>query len=224
MEIILYAFLLGVALSLVLIGPAFFLLIETSLTKGWRAAITLDAGVIAADLLCIVIAYFGSKDLVVYIQTHKSLYIIGGFIVMIYGTIMFFSKPVLHINNSAVVGPNYFKTFLNGFMMNLLNIGIVIFWFVVVGWVTINFPKTVDFIIFMGVVFATFLGIDFAKIFLAQRFQERMNDQLVYKIRKVLGVLLVIFGLTILLKGFFTFDSMERVLPELPLDVPQLNH
>lgn len=217
-ELVLYALLLGVMLSLVLIGPAFFLLIETSLTKGWRAAITLDAGVIAADLLCIIIAYYGAKDMVAYIENHPSLYRIGGFIIMIYGAFMYISKPALHINKSAVVSHNYFKTFANGFLMNLLNIGIVIFWFVIVGWVTINYTEFYQFILFMGIAILTFLGIDLIKIFLAEKFQEKMSDALVYKIRKWIGVILFIFGLVILLKGFFSFDHLDNVLPKTPFE------
>lgn len=217
-EFILYAILLGFMLSLVLIGPAFFLLIETSLTKGWKAAITLDAGVIFADLLCIAVAYFGAKDLATYIETHPSLYKIGGFIIMVYGGYMLFSKPVLHINNSAVVSHNYVKTFFNGFLMNMLNIGIVIFWFVIVGWVTINYPATYEFVLFMGIAIATFFAIDLAKIFLAKRFQERVSDDMIYKIRKFIGIALLIFGFVILLKGFYSFDEFENAIPHGPFN------
>ena len=215
-EFVFFAIMLGFMLSLVLIGPAFFLLIETSLTKGWKAAIALDAGVIVADLICIAIAYFGAKDLTTYIETHPSLYKIGGFIIMVYGGFMYFSKPALHINNSAVVSQNYVKTFINGFLMNILNIGIVMFWFVIVGWVTINYPKFFEFLLFMGIALATFFAVDLAKIFLAKKFQERMSDALVYRIRKFIGIALLIFGLVILLKGFYSFDRIENALPDVP--------
>lgn len=218
---ILYAVLLGVMLSLVLIGPAFFLLIETSLTKGWKAAVTLDAGVVFADILCIVAAYYGAKDLVGYVETHPSLYKIGGFIIMVYGAFMFFSKPALHINNASVVSHNYIKTFFNGFLMNMLNIGIVVFWFAVVGSVTLKYPTTTEFILFMGIAIGTFIGIDLIKIFLAKKFQERVNDAMIYKIRKFVGIALVIFGFVILLRGFYAFDEVNNVIPHTPFPVSE---
>ncbi|MXV38719.1 LysE family transporter [Flavobacteriaceae bacterium Ap0902] len=221
-EFVLYAILLGIMLSLILIGPSFFLLIETSLTKGWRSALALDAGVILADIVCIVFAYYGAKDLSIFIETHPGLYKIGGFLIMIYGGYMYFSKPVLHVDKSHVVSHNYFKTFANGFLMNLLNIGIVIFWFIIVGWVTIKYPKDYEFLLFIGIALLTFLGIDLAKIFLANKFKERMSDALVYKIRRVLGIALLIFGLVILLKGFFSFDRLENVIPNTPFHTDSL--
>ena len=205
-------------LSLVLIGPVFFLLIETSLTKGWKAALALDAGVVFADLICIFLAYYGSKDLVKYIEMHPSLFRIGGFIIMIYGAIMYFSKPKLHLNNEALVSKRYFRTFMNGFLMNILNIGVVVFWFVVSVWVTFNYPGKYEFISFIGIAIVVFLCIDMAKIFLAHRFKRKMTDNLVYKIRKWIGVILFVFGLFILLKGFMSFDPLEQVLPAIPFE------
>lgn len=209
---------LGFMLSLVMIGPVFFLLIETSITKGWRAAIALDAGVVFADLICIILAYYGSKDIVQYIEMHPSLYKIGGFIIMVYGGMMFFSKPKLHINKDRLVSKNYIKTFFNGFLMNILNIGVVVFWFVVTGWVTLNYPGGEEFLIFIGIALLTFLSIDLLKIFLAHKFQSRLTDKLVYKIRKYIGVILVIFGFFILLKGFVSFNTIEQVLPAMPYE------
>ena len=64
LELILSAVGLGFMLSLVFLGPIFFLLIETSFSRGPKHAIVLDLGVILADLLCIVAAYYASGDLV----------------------------------------------------------------------------------------------------------------------------------------------------------------
>ncbi|MGV4528482.1 LysE family translocator [Ornithobacterium rhinotracheale] len=216
MEFVVYAILLGIMLSLVLIGPAFFLLIETSITKGWRSAIALDAGVVSADLLCIAFAYTGVGGIVEYIGEHPALYKIGGFIIMIYGGIMYLSKPKLHIKNTKIVGKNYLKTFVNGFLMNILNIGVVSFWFVVAGWITIKYPGGYNFTLFIAIAILTFLAIDLSKIFLAHKFQDRLTDALVYKIRKWIGVVLFIFGFIILLKGFISFQPIEDALPALP--------
>ena len=55
-EFTLTAIVTGFVLSL-MIGPLFFVLLETSLTKGIKAAIALDIGVLISDLLYILIAY-----------------------------------------------------------------------------------------------------------------------------------------------------------------------
>ena len=53
------AVLLGLGLAF-MIGPVFFTLIETSISKGFRAALVFDLGVILADLIFISLSYFGT--------------------------------------------------------------------------------------------------------------------------------------------------------------------
>ena len=46
-----------------MIGPVFFVLIQTSILKGARAAIVFDLGVLLGDVSFILIAYYGSRSL-----------------------------------------------------------------------------------------------------------------------------------------------------------------
>lgn len=214
MELILSAILIGFVLSTILIGPVFFLLIETSIRKSWKSAVTLNLGVIAADMLCIAAAYFGSKDFADYVTTHPKfyrIYIIAGFFVIIYGIFMYFSKPKLHLeNDEQLVSKNYSRTFFNGFVMNLLNIGVIVFWFVIVSSIMIKYPDPKDFILYMGVILITYFSIDLAKIFLAGKLQKKINDEMVFKIRRGVGICLLIFGIIISLKGFGFFKEIDK--------------
>ena len=214
MELILSAILIGFVLSTILIGPVFFLLIETSIRKSWKSAVTLNLGVIAADILCIAAAYFGSKDFADYVTTHPKfyrIYIIAGFFVIIYGIFMYFSKPKLHLeNDEQLVSKNYSRTFFNGFVMNLLNIGVIVFWFVIVSSIMIKYPDPKDFILYMGVILITYFSIDLAKIFLAGKLQKKINDEMVFKIRRGVGICLLIFGIIISLKGFGFFKEIDK--------------
>jgi threonine/homoserine/homoserine lactone efflux protein len=54
----------GIFLSF-MIGPVFFILLETSILKGFRAAIVFDLGVILGDIVFIGIAYLGSYRLII---------------------------------------------------------------------------------------------------------------------------------------------------------------
>lgn len=210
MEMITSAIIIGFILSLVLIGPVFFMLLETSVSRGWKAAITLDLGVITADLLCIFIAYYGSKDLALAIQNNPSIYIFGGFFILIYGLLMYVSKPNVKMRNVNVVNRNYLKTFMNGFLLNILNIGVIVFWFFIVSTVVIQYPKTEDTFLYMGIVLATFFAIDLIKIFLAQKVKDSFTIRRIYYLKKTIGFILIIFGIIVVLKGFGVFEQIDR--------------
>ena len=66
-----------------MIGPVFFMLIQTSIVKGSRAAIAFNLGVILGDVAFIVIAYFGRRHLLEGITDDSRLFVISGFIFIV---------------------------------------------------------------------------------------------------------------------------------------------
>lgn len=206
---------LGLMLSLVFIGPVFFLLVETSLSRGSKHALSLDFGVIVADILCIVAAYFSSQDIIHIIDQYPSFYRISAFIIFIYGVFMIVSKTKMHISGEArLIHQNYFKTFLNGFLLNILNIGVVLFWLVTVIFIRKNYPETELFLLYITIVILTYLGIDLAKIYLANLFHNKLNERIANKIRKGVGFILLILSIFIFLQSFKYFNQLDKNLEE----------
>ena len=75
-----------------MLGPVFFILIETSILKGFRAAIIFDLGVILSDILFILVAYFSSYQLLENISNQPALYVFGGTLLSFYGLNIFIRK------------------------------------------------------------------------------------------------------------------------------------
>lgn len=214
-ELILSAVGLGIMLSLVFLGPIFFLLIETSFSRGPRHAFALDMGVITADVICIVAAFFASADLVQLIDKHPGFYRITAFIILIYAIYMIVSKTKMHIaGEEKMINQNYFKTFLNGFFFNILNIGVVLFWLVTVISVRNAYPNLDEFLLYMALVVGTYLIIDILKIYLAKQFHDKLTEKLANQIRKGVGFILVGFSIFIFLQSFKKFNQFDRKLEE----------
>lgn len=214
-ELIFSAVGLGIMLSMVFIGPIFFLLIETSFSRGHKHALALDMGVILADILCIVAAYYASSDLVSLIDHHPGFYKITALLVFVYGVVMMVTKTKMHLSNEeSFINQNYLKTFTNGFIFNILNVGVILFWLVTVISVRNKYPDTSNFFLYIGIVIGTYLLIDFFKIFLAKQFHDRLTEKLANKIRKVVGLILIGFSIFIFLQSFSKFNSFEKKLEE----------
>lgn len=213
LELILYAVGLGIMLSLVFIGPVFFLLIETSFSRGPRHAIALDLGVVSADIICIMVSYYASADLVSIIDQHPGFYRISAFLILIYAIYMLLSRTRMHLpGEEKLIDQNYIKTFLNGFLLNLLNIGVVLFWLVTVISVRNAYPEIEDFGLYIAIVIGTYLLLDLAKILLAKPFHNRLNQRLVNKIRKGVGFILIIFSIAIFLQSIKKFNKFDEKL------------
>lgn len=214
-ELILSAIVLGFMLSLVFIGPIFFLLIETSFSRGPKHALALDIGVISADLLCILAAYYASADIVTLIDKHPGFYRITSILIFAYGIVMMVTKTKMHMpGEEKIISQNYLKTFMNGFLFNLLNVGVILFWLVTVISVRNQYPDTGNFILYIGIVIGTYLFIDLIKIFLAKQFHDRLTQKLANKIRRIVGGILIIFSFFIFLQSFKKFNQFDKRLEE----------
>ena len=214
-ELIFSAVGLGFMLSLVFIGPVFFLLVETSLSRGPRHALALDLGVVFADIVCIVAAYFSSQDIIHIIDQYPSFYRISALIIFVYGIYMIVSKTRMHIaGEERLINQNYLKTFLHGFLLNILNIGVVLFWLVTVIFIRKNYPDTGRFLLYICLVIGTYLLIDLAKIYLAKQFHNKLNQQVANKIRKGVGFILLVLSVFIFLQSFKSFNQLDKRLEE----------
>ena len=90
--------------------------------------LVLDLGVITADILCIIAAYFASTDLVELIDKHPGFYRITALIILVYGIFMMLTKTQMHVaNEKKKISQNYFKTFVNGSCSIFLNVGLFYF-------------------------------------------------------------------------------------------------
>ena len=198
-----------------MIGPVFFMLIQTSILKGARAAIMFNVGVILGDIAFIVIAYLGSRHLLEKIKDDPRLFFIGGLILVIYGMITYFDKsnkkeaevkPLIEIP----ISNNYLKLLFKGFFLNFINIGVLAFWLgliLVIG-PTLDMNPNHIFWYFTTIILSYFIT-DLGKIFLAKKLKSKLTPLVVYKIKKTMGIMLLIFGVGLLLKGFIPKEKLN---------------
>ena len=190
-----------------MIGPVFFMLIQTSIIKGARAAIAFDLGVVLGDIAFILIAYYGSKSLLEKIKDDPRLFYIGGLILLVYGIITYLDKSQKRVvQDETLVLPektNYVKLFIKGFLLNFINIGVLAFWLgmiVVVGSnLQMNSGKIFNF---FSVILLSYFITDIGKIMLAKQLKKYLTPNVTYKIKRAMGILLMVFGVVLILKGF----------------------
>lgn len=213
-----------------LIGPVFFVLLETAATKGFRAALTFDIGVIIADIVFIVVAYLSSYQLLENLSNQPGLYVFGGAILIVYGLTIYLKKPTrdaLDPNRAKVKKGGYLQLFIKGFLLNFINIGVLVFWLgilIIVGPTVENDgDRLLGF--FIGMIGA-YLVTDLGKIILAKQLKRYLTPRRIFKVKKILGLVLIFCGLVLVTKGFVPSDEfniqqeMERFqeLPEIKPD------
>lgn len=208
---ILAAFPWGILLAFT-IGPVFFILLEISITKGFRAAMVFDFGVVFADIVFILIAYFSTNQILEKLKDDPGLFIFGGVIMFSFGIISYikekkdFKKKQEEDYNDDdnIKKNNYLGLFFKGFLLNFINIGVLAFW---MGIIIVFGPKlnmeTNRIILFISVIILTYFAVDILKILVAKQLKSKLTPFNIYKIKRVISVILMIFGGFLMVQGFF---------------------
>jgi threonine/homoserine/homoserine lactone efflux protein len=215
---------IGVGLAF-MIGPVFFVLLETSATKGFRAAVIFDLGVILADIVFVYFAYYGSRTLLEKIQDDPRLFILGGGLLFVYGLFTYYKrrKPIIMDKDLVIVEKhNYINLFLKGFFLNFINIGVLAFWLgmVVVASPNLGLDDARIFNYFTTIIIAYFLT-DLIKILLAKQLKNKLTPVVIRKIKRGMGIALMIFGLVLAAKGLIPKNTMEKIDTVIEKNIPK---
>ena len=207
---------IGIFLAFML-GPVFFVLLETAALKGFRAALAFDLGVFVADIVFLFVAYFSTSKLLERIQDDPALFIFGGGILTTYGIISYINqkKVVPHAEKSMELRKlkkrDYFKLNVKGFLLNFVNIGVLGFW---LGLIIVFGPgMKMDperLLVFFTTVLGVYLGIDILKILLAKKLNHKLTPIRIYKIKKVISIVIIVFGGILIVRGVFP-SELEKV-------------
>ena len=202
------------------IGPVFFVLLETSATKGFKSALVFDLGVIFADIVFILVAFYRTNKLIDKIKDDPNFLIFGGAILVVYGIISFiktsksFRSIVREYHKVEMPKNDFGKLFIKGFLLNFINIGVLIGWlgFIVIGSsITESENGVTIFIITMLVVY---LLTDLVKIAIAKRLKNKLTPRLIYKTKKVIALVILGFGVLLLVQGLFP-EGKDKIQEEI---------
>ncbi len=202
-----------------MIGPVFFMLIQISILKGARAAIAFDVGVILGDISFILIAYYGSRSLLEQIKDDPRLFFIGGLVLIIYGLITYFDrqnkKEALEDTKTLEVPikNNYLKLFVKGYFLNFINVGVLAFWLgtVLVIGPTLKMDQKAIFWYFSTIILGYALT-DLCKILLAKQLKNKLTPLVIYRLKRIMGIILIVCGVLLMLKGFIPNDKIEDLI------------
>ena len=214
LEDIISAIPLGVFLAF-MVGPVFFVLLETAALRGFRAAFTFDLGVILADVFFLCIAYFSTSQLLKSIKDDPALFIFGGSVLVVYAVISYLKvKKATYTTADFEVQKlkrkDYISIFIKGFLLNFINIGVLGFWLglLIIFGPTLNMEPS-RMITFFSSILITYLVIDILKILLAKRLKNSLTPKRVVIVKKSISFVLLIFGVVLVIRGLFPDDVKQ---------------
>jgi len=208
MDLLLKGLVTGFILS-IMIGPVFFVLLETSIRRGVKAALWLDFGVLISDLVYILIAYVFYKE----VEDLKAgddssiLRIIGGVIFVGYGIFNFFKKVKKHQFNAQSIPVSKTRDYvflgIKGFLLNIANPLVIFYWFSVmtIGAEDAGGASSWGMLFYLSLILITFFGIDVLKILGAKKLRPLVTDRLLTGLNRLIGIIFMVFGVFFVIQG-----------------------
>jgi Putative threonine efflux protein len=230
--------LMGLTLATIFgFGPAFFLLIQTSISKGFKKALLFDSGVLLSDILVVVLMMMTSIQLTIDNKGNMMLAgITAGLIIIGFGIFTFYSKPEKIVARSEKKsaqlaeidkkfekidqqldkidekldikrdGPRWYVYLSKGFVMNIFNPFIWVFWMGSVATVSgseiYNGNEYLVALFFIGT-FAAVFSIDVLKIIGAYSLKRFFTEKRMKLLNQGTGVVLALCGVALIIRVIF---------------------
>ena len=194
----------GITLGLLLaisVGPIVFTVIKQSIANGHKGGLIFIAGISLSDILLVIFSNLFT-NLFDLLNAHKKVLAIVASVFLIAVGIfyIFFKKTKLDSNGDINLQTrDYTKLFVTGFIMNIFNPGIIIFWLTTATTFLDNSINKRIIIFTTALVIA--LAADVAKVLLASKIRQRMTPKNIHLVNQVNGVVLIAFGVFIIFFG-----------------------
>ncbi len=203
-------FLEGTALGLSLaflfgFGPAFFALVQTGIHRGFWPAAFLAFGILLNDAAIISVMVLGATKALEDFESYKIIGILGGVLLILIGLLNIKRSTDLNPESNRIVKQTPHKVVFvaKGFLLNLANPFVWIFWLGIVVGITARFAANAEnvFIFFSGTLAIVFLT-DLLKSFMAARMKTYLSGKFLIVVNKIAGIALVGFGIFLIIRSF----------------------
>lgn len=213
-------FLQGILLGLtfaVLLGPAFFALIQTSIHRGFKRGALLAFGIFLSDFVALVLCYYGASQ-ILGDDPRENVYfsVIGGIILVIFGTYTFSrigankSKDENEKDDDQDAPSKFYVYIIKGFFLNALNPGMWFLWATIVVSLSANFGVNSKSIYsFLIGVLATIFATDLFKCFVSNQIKKFITPGIMTWMNRIVGIVLIGFGTYLVIN---VFVDLERLM------------
>ena len=204
---------LGILLSFSF-GPLFFILLETSISKGIKQAFFIDVGVVAADITFFSVAYLGASKLITE-ENQPALFVLGGVLLSSYGALSFFKtyrkrKKQQKGKVKVIETPNLFSLAAKGYLLNIINVAVLFFWTGVLFVIGPKFEMEMGKIwLFFLATVSTYILVNLCKYYFASKLKTKLTDSILYKMKQILNFFVFVFGAYLVVSGYFSVTILN---------------
>ncbi len=184
-----------------MVGPAFFTLIQTSITRGMYAGFQFAVGITISDIMLIFLTSLGVTQIANSLKFQLLFGLIGSIVLISFGIYTFLKKVIIHNPkdiNIPIKNTHPAIYILKGFVLNFANPFVWIFWLTIAVTLNARSESLNNYIIFFIGTIATVLSTDILKCFISGKIKSFLSNRIMFILNRIVGILLIVFGLILL--------------------------
>jgi threonine/homoserine/homoserine lactone efflux protein len=193
------------------VGPTLFAIIKYSLNFSYKAGLAFVLGVSVSDIIYVSVANLAASWLR-YLEPYEKHIAFGGAVALMTIGLIGLLKKLKPKRPSTVQltisGGDLLKIWISGFLVNTLNPGVLITWLGAVT-ITANTTGFYRFILF-GTALVIILGIDFSKVFLADRIKRMLTVRKVIYVQRFSAACILLIGLALFAGTIFNIQGRDK--------------
>lgn len=210
-SILLKAIPIGLLLS-IMPGAAFFSILQTSISRGFRAGLFLAIGISLSDIFLVALCVLGIAGLMESSETAQLITgIVGGIVLISFGSYTLFCKKnevnkkivnSLDINEIEENRVGILTFVAKGFALNVSNPFVWLLWIGIVPYLGTTLQNQ---ILFLAFILLTIFSMDLIKSFFAGKIKTLLTPRIILRINKIVGFIIVCLGVFLIIRVFFNF-------------------
>lgn len=189
---------LGILISILSFGPAFFTLIHSAITGGRNHGMKVALGIFLSEMTMMLVCFFGFS----HIFTYPAFQLVFSFVAavsILYIGVKGVSKKYESFIQSIQVKTTGKESFLKGFLMNLMNPFVFVVWLGLLATVSAEYDHSdihyrSSILINLLAILLTLFGMDLGKVFLSDYLGKKMSNRVYYYVHKYFGLMLSLIG------------------------------
>lgn len=196
-------------------GAALFSILQTSISRGFKAGLFLAIGISISDILLVALCFVGIANLMTDNGTATFIMgLIGGVILIGYGIYTFFNKKTdlnpyrrrnPELEQRVEEKTSKFRMLqytFKGFIFNFTNPFVWLLWIGVVPMSGDTVREQIAFLLL--ILICTFAG-DVTKSFFANKIKQILTPKVIYWVNRIVGLVFLFLGVILIIRSYILY-------------------
>jgi len=177
-----------------IIGPVFFTLLKNAHNHGVKGGIYTAFGIIVSDIIAVSVCYFFASNLLDQYIDQDWIKLVAAAVLLFLG-IKFIQNPVMiKMDENETGAYHYFKSFYQGFLVNLINPAVFVIWIMYIGIGKSTYVNSFEVWIYLTGILTGIFITDILKSYGSEYLLSKLNSKILVLIFKIIGIILLVLA------------------------------